>query len=64
MQSEQGSPDKQDASAGDAPARAQGSQRWGRGSATALERMKTLEERHDPGRQQGDRDRNSGNVER
>jgi len=26
--------------------------------------MKTLEERHNPSRQQGDRDKNSGNVER
>lgn len=64
MQSQDGTSDKQDALAGDAPARSQGSQRWGRGAATALERMKTLEEHHNPSRQQGDRDNNAGNVER
>lgn len=64
MQSQDGNSDRQDASAGEAPARSQGSQRWGRGSATALERMKTLEERHNPTRQQGQRDNSSGKVER
>ena len=56
MQSQGGASDKQDRSAEDAPSRGGSSaQRWGRGSATALERMKELERRHDQSGDKSDR---------